>query len=870
MPSDTDMQTDRTLTGVIAGWVDFCQRRAGLVVSAAVLISVLAAVYLAQNIRIDTNTEDMLSASLPFRQNAIALDREFPILEDNLLVVLEAPNGDAADDGARRLVDAMRQRPAIFGSVFAAETDPFLLKNGFLYLDTAKLDGLATRLAAAQPFLGTLWQAPNLEGLAEMLALLGRAEGTDTQTLGEANGVLERMADVAEGVGKGGSGKLVWSAVLLGVEPQKAPVRRLIFAKPNLDYATLHPAARAHDAVYEIARELHLDTDGLMLRLTGSAALESDELKSVEIGMGLAGLISLVLVIGVLWVGLRSIGVMLALIATLLFGLLSTAALAILMLGSLNLISVAFAVLFVGLSVDFGIHYALRVAEHMQAPDAWRDALVEGGRGVGPSLLICTLTTAIAFFSFAPTAYVGLAELGLIAGVGMVVALLANMTVLPALLRLFVLKPPVFSHAGTVKAGEHTFLRKWARTIVGAGIISALLAGWLAKDTHFDFDPMNLKDPGAPSMQALFDLWEEGTIHPYSAEILIDSLDDAKRLMARLEALESVAGVDSVLDLVPPGQADKLEIIDRMALLLGPAFFAPAGGMDLSGDALDRAVQKLNAQLAHLTSNETLGSAAKRLAAAFEGTNTETAARINHALFAYLPARLRALAGALEPDLIDIDGLPDTLKRRYLSEAGKVRLDVIPKHDLRDQSQLRRFVQQVQSVAPQATGAPVIIVEAGRAVIDAFMQALGISLFGISIILWLVLRRVGDVLLVFAPVIVAAIWTLAVSVLFDVPFNFANVIVLPLLFGLSVDYGVHLVLRQRHGDANPMLTTTPRAVLMSALTTIGSFGSIMLSGHPGTASMGVLLSIAIALSLLSILVFLPALMHLVMPQTDRE
>jgi uncharacterized protein len=173
-------------------------------------------------------------------------------------------------------------------------------------------------------------------------------------------------------------------------------------------------------------------------------------------------------------------------------------------------------------------------------------------------------------------------------------------------------------------------------------------------------------------------------------------------------------------------------------------------------------------------------------------------------------------------------------------------------------------------VAPQATGAPVIIVEAGRAVIDAFMQALGISLFGISIILWLVLRRVGDVLLVFAPVIVAALWTLALSVLFDVPFNFANVIVLPLLFGLSVDYGVHLVLRQRHGDANPMLTTTPRAVLMSALTTIGSFGSIMLSGHPGTASMGVLLSIAIALSLLSILVFLPALMHLVMPQTDRE
>ncbi|MEX2311121.1 MAG: MMPL family transporter, partial [Rhodospirillales bacterium] len=495
MPSDTNTHTDRTVPDAIGRWVDFCQRRAGMVVLGAVLISVLAAVYLAQNIRIDTNTEDMLSASLPFRQNAIALDREFPILESNLLVVLEAPNSDAADAGAKRLVDAMRLKPEIFGSVFSSQTDPFLLKNGFLYLDTAKLEDIAARLAAAQPFLGTLWRAPNLDGLADMLALLERSEGLDGHTLAEANSVLERMAAVTESVRKGQSEKLVWSEVLLGEEPEKTPVRRLIFAKPNLDYASLHPAARAQDAVYDIARELYLNSDGFAIRLTGSAALESDELKSVEVGMGLAGLISLALVILILWVGLRSVGVMIALLATLLFGLLWTAAFAILALGSLNLISVAFAVLFVGLSVDFGIHYALRVSEHTPSPEAWRGALVEGGRGVGPSLVICALTTAIAFFSFAPTAYIGLAELGLIAGVGMFVALLANLTVLPAMLRLFVRKPPVFRQVATEQGAEHTFFRKWARVIVAAGIVSACVAGWVARDTHFDFDPMNLKDP---------------------------------------------------------------------------------------------------------------------------------------------------------------------------------------------------------------------------------------------------------------------------------------------------------------------------------------------------------------------------------------
>ena len=159
-----------------------------------------------------------------------------------------------------------------------------------------------------------------------------------------------------------------------------------------------------------------------------------------------------------------------------------------------------------------------------------------------------------------------------------------------------------------------------------------------------------------------------------------------------------------------------------------------------------------------------------------------------------------------------------------------------------------------------------VIIEAGRAVLEAFGTALMISLAGIGTVLWLVLRRIGDVLLVFAPVCVAALWTLAVSAVADVPFNFANVIVLPLLFGLSVDFGIHIVMRQRvsTNDGDAMATTTPRAVLLSALTTLGSFGSIMLSGHPGTASMGLLLTIAIFLSLIAILGLLPALIRLFM------
>lgn len=870
MPPSTDRRYSEQIAGSIGRWVNFCQCRAIGVVIAALLISIAASVYLAENLRIDTDTEGMLSADLAFRQNAMELDRAFPDLDDNLLIVVEAANADAADDGVRRLSAAMRAQPDVFSSVFSVEADPYLRKHGFLYLETSALEDLSIRLAAAQPFLGTLWQAPNLDGLAGMLELMSAA-GTDVSTMNEAAIVLDSMADAAEQVRAGKDAALVWSDVIQGTVSAPGPVRRLIQTRPKLDYGSLHPVERASAAVRHIAQSEGLLENGMSIRLTGAAALESDELKSVESGMGVAGLLSLTIVIVVLMAGLRSFGVMLALFTTLIFGLLWTAGFAILALGSLNLISVAFAVLFVGLSVDFGIHFVLRATESVDTATSWSEALAAGGRSVGGSLVVCALTTAIAFFSFLPTDYVGLAELGLIAGVGMFVALVCNLTVLPALLRLLVRKPPTFRGA-VIADGSPKRYRKVAPVTVGIVFVSALVSVWLATGARFDFDPMNLKDPEAPSMATLFDLMDDGIIDPYAAEILAGDLVDAEKLTSVMTALDSVERVDSILSLVPTHQEAKLLIIERMALFLGPAFFAPPGTISISGDEASVAVDRILANLNALSGHPSVGASAVRLSDALSGVTPASAMQINQALFATLPGRLNDLVAGLDASGVSIGTLPDALKRRYVSDDGRVRLDVLPKADLRDAAALREFVAQVQSVAPNATGSPVIIVEAGHAVLGAFGEALLFALVGIGAVLWIVLRRFSDVLLVLAPVGVAALWTLAVSAVADVPFNFANVIVLPLLFGLSVDFGIHIVLRQRGQGAghDAMSTTTPRAVLLSALTTLGSFGSIMLSGHPGTASMGLLLTIAISLSLVSILVFLPALMAMTMRARDVE
>jgi len=861
VPKITEDTRDNLFVGFVGVVVDLCQRRALWVTCVAVMVTVFASIFLVNNIRIDTDTEEMLSSSLPFRQNTIALDKGFPQFDGLMLIVLDAPDPDAADDAAWKLVDEFRQVPDIFSNVFSLESDPFLRQHGLLYSEVEDLNVLSDRLIAAQPFLGVLWQQPNLDGLSNMLALLAKAEMADQETFNEAVSVLGTMASTAKNVRNGENAKVVWSDVLKGTKSAEKTARRLITLKPALNYGSLQPAEEAKDKIFEIVGKAGFLSEGYNVRITGSAALESDELESVEVGMGIAGIVSLVLVITLLLIGLRSFGAMIALLLTLVVGLIWTAAFAIFTLGALNLISVAFAVLFVGLSVDFGIHFVLRVSEYVDGQTGLSEALARGGRSVGPSLGVCTLTTAIAFFSFLPTAYSGLAELGFIAGAGMFVALVTNLTVLPAFMKLLVKRPPIFlPQNGGHSWANFEYSKKLASVIITGGVLSAVIAGYIAKDARFDFDPMNLKDKSAPSVETLFDLWSDGSLHPYSAEVLSGSIEDARLLGQKLLSLQEVKEIEGIDALIPSNQEEKFEIIDRLALFMGPAFFALQGDVAMTTSARDRALRQVSEQLSELEKSPVWSEVAGDLQSALRDLDEETAAKINLALFSGLPARLETLVSAFDADLIDIETLPDHLKSRYVTSKGMTRIEVIPSEDVRDQVALKEFVQAVQRVAPHAAGAPIVIIEAGQAVLASFAQALAYSLIGISIVLFVVLRRVKDVLLVFAPVLVAALWALAVSALLDIPFNFANVIVLPLLFGLSVDFGVHLVMRGRDGTKQNARSTTPRAITLSALTTIGSFGSIMLSGHPGTASMGLLLTISIALSLTAILILLPALM----------
>ncbi|MDA0702922.1 MAG: MMPL family transporter [Proteobacteria bacterium] len=468
-----------------------------------------------------------------------------------------------------------------------------------------------------------------------------------------------------------------------------------------------------------------------------------------------------------------------------------------------------------------------------------------------------------------PTAYIGLSELGIIAGVGMFIALFTNLTLLPAVLSLWPMRRVGPLRGLGSLAGFEAFVVRRRRPVLLAALALGLAAAALLPSLRFDFNPMNLRDPETESVATALELMATGERPPYAITVLRDSPQAAAEEAARLDAVPEVARTVTALDLVPADQFDKLDIIDGMALFLYPVLIVPPSAAAPDIDANRGALAEFRSELAvYVASGEDETGAAAALTKALAALgdpaelDADRLAELDRRLLGTLPARLTQLGESLSAVPFELDDLPLSLLRRYVAENGLSRVEVEPAEDLMDPGALRRFMGAVRAVAPDATGSPVLLLEAGDAVTGAMRQATVTALVVIALLLVLLLRSLRFTLLVLAPLLLSGVLTAAVSVLFALPFNYANVIVLPLLLGLGVASGIHLVFRARdEGLGKPLLSTsTPRAVVFSALTTMASFGSLVVSSHNGTASMGELLTIAIGFTLLSTLVVLPALL----------
>lgn len=851
---------------LIARIVDLARRRAAAAVLITAVFTLGSGFYAATHLTLDTEIDHMLPTGLAWRQNEIALDAAFPQNNNLLVIVIDGQTADLADRAAGQLAARMRAKPELFTYVRQPDGGPFFERNGLLFLAPEEVQNISEKLIEAQPLIGNLAHDPSLRGLFDTLALFINAAEKDKDrfAIDRLDPTLAAVVDAVDATLAGRNEPVSWQRLMTGLAPGKRERRRFVLTRPILDFNDLEPGAKPRAEIRRIAGELALDPQhGVQLRMTGPVALNDEQFTTLRRGALESTILSIVTVWLLLFAAVRSTRLVGAILATLVAGLVLTAGFAAVAIGSLNLLSVAFGVLFIGLGVDFGIQFSVRYRDQRHRLDSLDAALRGAGETIGPAIVLAGAATAIGFLSFVPTRYTGIRELGWIAGFGMLVAVALTFVLLPALLTLVrprgELEPVGYRWAAPLD----TFLlqhRRWV--LLAAGVLAAACLAafpWI----RFDFDPLNLKDPKSESVSTVRDLMNDPMTTPYTAEILAPSLEDAVALAGRLAKLPEVAQAITAASFIPEQQEQKLATIADVALLLGPTL-TPAVILPPPNEGeIINSMVALRHALRPVAAREGPQSPAARLARGLD----EAAARgpaivpaLKEALMTGLEQRLATLRGLIEAGPVTLASLPAELRETWITQDGRARVSVFPRGDARDHQVLERFVAAIRTIAPDATGTPVTIQEAGRLISSAFVQAGMIAFAAVSVLLAVVLRRARDIVLVLAPLLLAGLLTLVATAVIGMPLNYANIIALPLLLGIGVAFNIYFVTAWRAGQTNHLQSSMARAVLFSALTTMAAFGSLALSHDPGTSQMGQLLSISLGCTLLCTLLVLPALL----------
>lgn len=845
------------LVGLVVAW---SERRALLLILLSVLLTASAGLFTARHLSMDTDTANMISQDLPWRKDLTHFNTLFPQNTGLLVVMIDGKTPDAAEDAAAALFAKIEARKDLFATARRADGGPFFEKYGLLFLPTDQVQKIANAVIEAQPFIGSLTQDPSLRGLFDVLSLAMQGVMQKAGSIDRLEKPLSAVSTTLSDALSGGRQALSWQTLLLDRQPEARDLRRLILTQPNRDFAALKPGAAATSFIRDSVKELGLTPDtGVTIRLTGPVALNDDEFATVSEGMGWALLISTVLVLIWLFLALRSIKLILATFITLIVGLVLTFAFATLAVGKLNLISVAFAVMFIGLSIDFGIQFGVRYGQE-RLESGLKGALVRTGIGMARPLTLAAIAIAVGFAAFVPTDYRGVSELGLIATAGMAITLVLNLTLLPALLA--AMNPRILNGEMGMAWGKpvDSWLIRHRRPVLVAWGLVAIVGLALSPRLEFDFHPLHLKDPKVESMSAILDLMKDPIRSPYAIEVVVPDVAAADALKEKLSKLREVHAVISASSFVPKDQDAKLAILGDLQLLMGlslePVSVRPAPTVDEVRVALKECAAKLREALPSSDKAQQLARLLDQAAAADPSLYPE----LQRMLIGGLMPRMKMLASALQAEPLTLETLPEEIKSQWVAADGEMHLTVMPKGDSNDSAVLANFVTAVRNVAPEATGPAVQIYESGRAVTKAFQMASITAIIAIAILLFAILRRPRDVAYVMAPLLMTALGTIIVCVIFGLKLDFANIIALPLLLGIGVAFDIYFVVNWRRGIERPLSTGTARAVLFSALTTGSSFGSLALSSHPGTARMGMLLLISLTILLIVIFGLMPVLM----------
>ena len=887
------------------GLAGFICRWPWLFVLGGVVLAALSGIYTARRLEFKTSRNDLIGRDSEYWRLYSEYAKEFRAEED-YVVVVESDRPERNKVAVDALVHALLSPENISQPDDSPAAQQFVAADLFYRVDLGAFQRWFLYYLSIEDLncvrdfpqlIPALRQEPNIVGFFGVVdQMLQQLEVTEEGRKKCMLGFLPMVTTVVGQVGDltSGSGNADWRSPWLeafvgpeaggkaeqqmkwqGYQTFRDGKMFLLMIRPreNGDVTADATIPKLRRIIADVRREF----PNVGISLTGEPVLDYDEMRESESDATKATLLTLVLVCGLFAVSFRELLRPVLAVACMVIVLAVSMGYATLSIGHLNIITVTFAVMILGLGIDLGIQFIARYEEELSKGDSRTQAVTTAIEHTGSSIVTAGVTNAAAFFAMGLSGFRGVNELGVIAGGAMLIATAATMLVLPALLLLVRREresADIPARAAATRVEQWLLRQPYATLIVCAVVtLAALLAGW---QVHFDYNVLNLQSRRAESVKTELRLLNADVESTIFASVVCSTFDETRRLQDRLAQLPTVAAVHSIAEMIPEQQEQKTNIVREIKQALGDVHFElkPAGpgevlralgslrlrASQLARDAAARGDQTSEQALTPLV--KALQEARAKLESVEQAQLQQRLAEYDRRFYADLEAQLSLMANQVVDRPMGIADVPSEARRMFVGKTGKFLVRVFPKENVWEREPLEKFVREVQQVAPKVTGTPLGLYEFVDILQRGYIKAAIWAFLVIMILIFVDFRNGYATLLTLLPLVVGMIWMVGAMALFHIPFNPANIMVLPLLVGIGVAYGIYVVQRYREdGEATFYGKSTGRAVVLSALTAVVAFGSLIIGAHRGIRSLGLVMSIGVTACLIAALALLPALLE---------
>ena len=875
------------------------------------VLAALSIWYTVANLEFHTARSDLVGGEKEYHKIFLEFRKQFPV-EDDLVVVVESEQMEKNRQfverlGAKleaaqtkvKLPNGVVMETNLFAHIFYKGDLKMMGPKALLFVPEQGLKEMDQTLRDFRPFLQQFTQATNLVSLFSLVnRQIMRAreeENEENKALMKAFPAVERIVDLAtDGLLRAGVPPSPGVNALFDGGQQAEQRLYITFGDGRIYLATAQAAladkrGEAVERLRDLVSETEVEVPGLNVGITGEPVLEYDEMSQSQKDTTLATILSLVLVAIIFIFGYHETGRPLKATLCLLVGLAYTMGFTTLTVGHLNILTITFVPILIGLAIDFGVHLITRYEEELRHGRNERVALEKAIVNTGMGIFTGGFTTAGAFFAMAFTDFDGIQEMGIICGGGLLVSLVPMMTLLPVLLlrgRQNVLDHqlgPVLEKREAVELDKRARIENfWLKRPVSAAvvvIVLTLLALVPTRRVKFDYNLLNMQSAGLPAVIFQHKLIESSPRSVLFGVLVATNVVQATNLIATLKSLPTVSTVDSMAPFLAEDVGGKLEVLREIKQTASEIHFRPIdtnlvnvadldlalfglqGYLALALGKIDPAEQTLRDQLVSL--RQSISALRQRLLLDDRPVTAEKLAQFQQALFNDVHQTFESIREQDNGGKLTVDDLPPVLRNRFIGLNGQLLLQVYPRADIWERKAQEDFINDLRTVDRRATGTPVQLFEYTRLLKDSYEDAALYSLIAIAVLVFIHFRKISCVVLSLIPVGIGFLWMTAFMGLFNIPFNPANIMTLPLVVGIGVTNGIHILNRFAE-ELHPSILakSTGKAVLVSGLTTIAGFGSLIAAKHQGIASLGYVMSVGTATCMFVALTFLPALLNL--------